>query len=75
MLFDWVPRDPAKKVSSGYKAKEFQVWIYILCLGLLYGILPDDHWEHFCKIAAALCSLHQDHIPVDLLIEAHRLIL
>jgi hypothetical protein len=73
-LFDRVPRDPAKKVSSGYKAKEYQIWIYVLCPGLLYGVLPDNHWEHFCKIAAALRSLHRDHIPVNSLIEAHRLI-
>ena len=74
-LFDRVPRDPAKKVSSGYKAKEFQIWIYVLCPGLLYGVLPDNHWQHFCKIAAALRSLHKDHISVDSLIKAHQLIL
>lgn len=70
-LFDHVPRDPSKKISSGYKAKEYQIWIYILCPGLLYGILPDNHWEHLCKIVAALHTLHQDCISVDSLINAH----
>ncbi len=31
---------PAEKISSGYKAWEFLIYVFGLCLALLYGILP-----------------------------------
>ena len=35
-----VPRNPAEKISSGYKAVEYLVYIFGLCPALLYRLLP-----------------------------------
>ncbi|KAJ8089822.1 hypothetical protein PM082_018398 [Marasmius tenuissimus] len=47
--FDRPPRDPAEKISSGYKAWEF---LYFFGLGpcLLYGLLPNKYWSQYCKL-------------------------
>jgi hypothetical protein len=41
--FDRPPRNPAEKVSSGYKAWEFLIYIYGLGPALLYGVLPEKY--------------------------------
>ena len=51
--FDRPPRNPAEKISSGYKCWEFLHYLYGLGPGLLHGILPDKYWRNFCKLAAA----------------------
>ena len=48
--FDQVPRNPQEKISSGYKAWEFLVYIYILGPGLFYEVLPEPYYRHFCKL-------------------------
>ncbi|KLO10906.1 hypothetical protein SCHPADRAFT_916213 [Schizopora paradoxa] len=65
--FDKAPRNPCEKLSSGYKAWEFLVYVYGLCPALLKTVLPDLYWKHFCKLAAAMRILHQYSIkPNDL---------
>ena len=38
--FDVAPRNPAEKLNSFYKAREFITWLYHLCSALLYDVLP-----------------------------------
>jgi len=57
--FDRPPRNPAEKISSGYKAWEFLMYIFGLGPGLFYRVLPAKYWEHFCKLVLAIRLLHQ----------------
>lgn len=41
--FDRPPRNPAEKISSGYKAVEFLTYLYGLGPALLYGLLPPKY--------------------------------
>ena len=64
--FDVAPRNPAEKMNSFYKAREYITWLYYLCPALLYSVLPYDHWRNFCKFAAALRIMSQYNItPVE----------
>jgi hypothetical protein len=48
--FDRPPRNIAEKLTSGYKAWEFLLYLYGLGPGLLYGLLPDVYYNNFCKL-------------------------
>ena len=52
--FGRAPRNPAEKINSGYKAWEFQLYIYGLGPVLLRHILPQHYWEHYCKLVAGI---------------------
>lgn len=69
------PRNPVEKISSGYKAWEFIMYIFVLGPGLLYGVLPDKYWSNFCKLIAGIRLLHQHSITREQLIEAHTLLI
>ena len=71
---DHPPRNIAEKINSGYKAKEWQTYLYGLAPALLYGILPDKYWKNFCKLVYAIRILHQRTIPHTQLAEAHKYI-
>ncbi|KAL1699540.1 hypothetical protein EV121DRAFT_284020 [Schizophyllum commune] len=50
---DRLPRNPAEKISSGYKAWEFLIWFYDL---------PREYWRHYCKLEEILPSeAHEAH--------------
>ncbi len=72
--FDRAPRNPCEKLSSGYKAWEFLIYVYGLCPALLKTVLPDQYWKHFCKLAAAMRILHQHSIKTKDLQRATQLI-
>jgi len=72
--FDRPPRNPAEKISSGYKAWEFLTYVYGLGPGLFYQVLPHPYWVNFCKLARGLRLLHQRSISTSQLIEGHRLL-
>ncbi len=72
--FDRAPRNPCEKLSSGYKAWEFLIYVYGLCPALLKTVLPDQYWKHFCKLAAAMRILHQHSIKAKDLQRAVELI-
>ena len=72
--FDRPPRNPAEKISSGYKAWEFLTYLFFLGPGLLYGVLPDPYYRNFCKLVRAVRILHQRRIAKDELLIAHRFI-
>jgi hypothetical protein len=73
--FDCPPRNPAEKISSGYKAWEFLIYLYGLCPALLYHLLPEKYWRNFCKLVAAVRILNQYNIPATKLQRAHQLLL
>ncbi|KAF8149993.1 hypothetical protein B0H34DRAFT_757239 [Crassisporium funariophilum] len=72
--FDRPPRNPAKKISSGYKAWEYLTYIFGLGPGLFHGLLPDKYWKNYCKLVAGVRLLHQRSIPQKQLLEGHRLL-
>jgi hypothetical protein len=49
-LFDRPPRDPALKISSGYKAWEFLMYLYGLGPGVFHSVLPSPYYENFCDL-------------------------
>lgn len=73
--FGRVPRNPQEKISSGYKAWEFLVYVYILGPGLFYGVLPDLYYRHFCKLVRGIRLIYQQRISKEQLQLAHRLLL
>ena len=69
-VFGDPPHNPAK-ISSSYKAWEYHLYLYGLAPGLLYGILPDPYWQHFCKLIHAVRLISQHSITRDEVINAH----
>jgi hypothetical protein len=69
------PRNPAEKISSGYKAIEYLLYIFSLCPALLYGVLPSEFYRHFCKLVFAFRIIHQYHKSQDELLAAHKALL
>ena len=73
--FDCPPWNPAEKISSGYKAWEFLVYVFGYCPALLYDILPRKYWQNFCKLVSAVRLLQQRTITASQLQRAHLLVL
>ena len=71
-FIDHPPRNIAEKINSGYKAKEWQTYLYGLAPALLFGILPERYWKNFCKLVYAIRLLHQRTIKCSQLQEAHK---
>jgi hypothetical protein len=71
--FDRPPRNPAEKISSGYKAWEYLLYFFGLGPALLFGILPDLIWRNYCKVVRAFRILMQEEITPIELVEAHQL--
>ncbi|KAG6823809.1 hypothetical protein H0H92_008981 [Tricholoma furcatifolium] len=72
--FDRPPRNITQKISSGYKAKEWQGYLYGLAPALLHGILPPAYHQNFCKLVAAVRILHQHRITLQQLQHAQTLV-
>ncbi|KIM38896.1 hypothetical protein M413DRAFT_75620 [Hebeloma cylindrosporum] len=68
--FDRPPRNPAEKISSGYKAWEFLLYFYGLGPCLFFKLLPDVYWEHYCKLVRGIRILMQEEIHPRELAEA-----
>ena len=47
-LYNHTPRNPAEKLSSGYKAWELLLHFYSLGPSLFYGLLPERYYKHYC---------------------------
>jgi hypothetical protein len=73
--FDRPPRNPAEKISSGYKAWEFLIYIYGLGPALFYGVLPEKYWLNFCKLVYGMRIILQHEIMADDLAKAHHALL
>ena len=63
-----VPRNPAEKISSRYKAVEYLVYIF----ALLYHLLPQKFYYHFCKLIFAMRVIHRHHKSKYNLLAAHK---
>ncbi|KAI0762373.1 hypothetical protein C8Q74DRAFT_1318877 [Fomes fomentarius] len=72
--FDCPPRNPAVKVSSGYKCWEFLTWFYGLAPALLYGVLPELYWRNFCMLVAGVRVAYQHETTCTQCEQAHRLL-
>lgn len=73
--FDRVPRNPQEKISSGYKAWEFLVYVYILGPGVFYGLLHEPYYQHFCKLVRGIRLIYQRRISEEQLKIAHQTLL
>ena len=70
--FDRPPRNIAEKISSGYKAWEWLLYLYGLAPALLFGILPEPYYSHFCKLVRAMRIIQQYRInSADLILADH----
>ncbi|KAI5896870.1 uncharacterized protein SCHCODRAFT_01200310 [Schizophyllum commune H4-8] len=71
--FDRPSRNPAEKISSGYKAWEFLLYFYGHCPCLLFGLLPEAYYVQFCKLARAVRILIEENITPEELAESDEL--
>ena len=69
--FHHPPRNPAEKISSGYKATEYFLYLFGLGPGLFRVILPKKYWKHFCKLVHGVHIIIQRSITGIQLREAH----
>lgn len=68
--FDCPPQNPAEKISSGYKAWEYTIYVYGLGPALLFGILPDllaqllqaSSWCSPCQSASYFMGQGADYL-------------
>lgn len=70
-FFHRPPRNPTEKLSSGYKATEYYLYVFGLGPGLFRSILPHKYWKNFCKLAHATRILMQRSITAKQVNEAH----
>ena len=73
--FDRTPRNPAEKLSSGYKAWELLLYFYGLGPGLFYKVLPEPYYRHYCKLMVAVRIMYQREIHPEQLPLAHQFLL
>ena len=73
--FDRTPRNPAEKLSSGYKAWELLLYFYGLGPGLFEGLLPERYYLHYCKLVVAIRIMYQRRISNRQLILANKFLL
>jgi Transposase family tnp2 len=61
-LFNCPPCNITEKLTSGYKAWEFLLYLYGLGPGLLLGILPNIYYTNYCKLVFGMCLMNQHKI-------------
>ncbi|KIL54984.1 hypothetical protein M378DRAFT_18358 [Amanita muscaria Koide BX008] len=72
--FDRLPRDPSKKINSGYKAIEWLNYFWVLGPALFRIVLPHHLWQHYCRLVCGIRLLHQRVITEEELQRAHNLL-
>ena len=65
------PQNPAKKLSSGYKAWELLLYIYGLGPGVFYGVLPEKYYKHFCRLVLSIWIVYQCLVSIASLEKAN----
>ena len=65
------PHNIAEKITSGYKAWEFLLYLYGLGPGLLYGILPECYYLNYCKLVFGMRLMNQHKISQENIRETH----
>jgi hypothetical protein len=73
--FGRTPRNPQEKISSGYKAWEFLIYIYGEGPGVFFEVLPDLYYSHFCRLVRAIRMIFQRSISQEQVKTAHELLL
>ncbi|KAI0364295.1 hypothetical protein BV20DRAFT_956494 [Pilatotrama ljubarskyi] len=69
------PRNPALKINSGYKAWEFEYYVFGLLPGLLWALQLPLYHSHFCKLVAGVRVALLLVIPMKYRQRAHNLLL
>ncbi|KIL54253.1 hypothetical protein M378DRAFT_92912 [Amanita muscaria Koide BX008] len=72
---DRPPRNPAKKINSGYKASEYLMYFWSLGPALFRLVLPEHLWTHYCKLVSAIRLIHQRRITLQQLATAHKMLI
>jgi hypothetical protein len=72
--FERVPRNPAEKLTSGYKAWEFLHYMFGMGPAVFRSRLPEEYWTHYCKLVRAIQIHIQRTISKEELQEATDLI-
>ncbi|KAL0059480.1 hypothetical protein AAF712_013766 [Marasmius tenuissimus] len=67
-----IPRNPAAKINSQYKASEYHTLIFSLSVGFFYGWMPDHLYQHFCQLVSATRVVLRRRKSLAELHEAHR---
>ncbi|EPQ50059.1 hypothetical protein GLOTRDRAFT_51086 [Gloeophyllum trabeum ATCC 11539] len=70
--FGRAPRNPAEKISSGYKAIKYMNYIYALGPGVFYDVLPLRFWQNFCKLVYGVRIICQRKITSKQVDDAHQ---
>ncbi|KAF8521820.1 hypothetical protein JB92DRAFT_2707119 [Gautieria morchelliformis] len=70
--FDRPPRDICLKINSGYKAIEWQGYLFGLAPAFLYQILPWDIWRNFCQMVQGVRLALQRSITQEQLFLAQK---
>jgi len=65
------PRNPAEKISTGYKATEYFHYIFGLGPAFFRVVLSQKYWKIFCKLAHGVRIIIQRSITAKQLREAH----
>ncbi|PPQ81352.1 hypothetical protein CVT24_001144 [Panaeolus cyanescens] len=71
-FFHRPPRNPAKKINSGFKATEWDLYFFKLGPGFFRAILPNKYWRHYCKLIHGVSAITQRSITGKQLREAHK---
>jgi hypothetical protein len=69
--FHRAPRNPAEKISSGYKATEYFLYVFGLGPAFFRLTLPGKYWKNFCKLVHGVRIIIQRRITKSQLREAH----
>ena len=65
------PHNPAEKISSGYKAIEYNLYLFGLGPAFFRTILPKKYWSNFCKLVHGVRIITQRSITGHQIREAH----
>jgi hypothetical protein len=71
LSFHRPPRNPAEKISSGYKATEYFLYVFGLGPAFFRTVLPSKYWENFCKLVHGVRIITQRQISTAQVREAH----
>lgn len=66
------PRNPAEKISSGYKATEYYLYLFGLGPAFFRTFLPKKYWKNFCKLVRGVHIIMQRRMTGRQVQESHR---
>lgn len=70
--FHHPPQNPAKKISSGYKATEYYLYLFGLGPAFFRTFLPKKYWKNFCKLVCGVHIIMQRRMTGRQVQESHR---